>query len=315
MAVVKDNQSMSDVVLQTCGSMEAAAAFCLANNVALSDKPVPGTTLTDVAVVDKGVLYYLATKSVTIGTLANDYVAPAHGLGLQIVLLPAKVGVEVGGTGMGYYNVRLAADPSAFIGIGNLQSAWLTSPANVLKYQTLGSYVATPLGAAVFPSSTTTMQDAFEKYSVPYTTDTELSMMLWDANPTPVKTFTYKDIAGNEVLWRPVVFLKNDSNVVLATLCPTLLVELVSSDESAATIRLTRSVPEIGDAPDGVTLSAMDWVYSGDAGTVDPLDSGNADKLILERGAGLYTLGVIAHFERSGVSLPVAQFSCVIEIL
>ena len=75
---VLPNQSMADVIIMACGSMEAGMQFCADNNVAISDVPVVGAVyvVSDVAVaaggsVGAGVLVYMQKRGIVVGTLAS----------------------------------------------------------------------------------------------------------------------------------------------------------------------------------------------------------------------------------------------------
>lgn len=69
----KANQSMSDLVIQSTGSMNASGQWTLDNGIAISDVPVVGSTyrVSDAALAlgDAGVLQYLQKNRIVIGTL------------------------------------------------------------------------------------------------------------------------------------------------------------------------------------------------------------------------------------------------------
>ena len=73
------NMSMSDLVIQSAGTMEASGQWCLDNNVAISDIPNVGTiyVVSDAALAIAGsagaaVVTYLQQNGIVIGTLGND---------------------------------------------------------------------------------------------------------------------------------------------------------------------------------------------------------------------------------------------------
>ncbi len=72
--IAKPNQSMQDLVLMACGTLEGAMAFCRANAVGISDAPVPGNeyVIPDGIVSDRTTLTSLAQRGIAIGTLALD---------------------------------------------------------------------------------------------------------------------------------------------------------------------------------------------------------------------------------------------------
>lgn len=74
---VRPNQSMLDVIIQGCGSLEAGMQFCVDNDVAISDVPGVGAVyvVSDAALALAGtagaaVLAYLAKNNLVVGTLA-----------------------------------------------------------------------------------------------------------------------------------------------------------------------------------------------------------------------------------------------------
>src|ERR1043165_9626948 len=85
----KPNQSMQDLVIMACGTLDGAMAFCRANNVSISDVPVPGNEYVIPAdiVFDEEVLTGLWHKGIEIGTLAQEAV-PAGSPPLRILIYP-----------------------------------------------------------------------------------------------------------------------------------------------------------------------------------------------------------------------------------
>ncbi len=76
MAVIKPNQSLKDVVLATCGSVDALMRFCADNDFAPSDILAAGTdcilSSEAVALGDGGVVAALYAAGVVPGTLGID---------------------------------------------------------------------------------------------------------------------------------------------------------------------------------------------------------------------------------------------------
>jgi hypothetical protein len=70
--IVQPNQSLLDVILQGCGSMQAAMQVAADNGVALSYMPLVGSSVqisgAAVALGDAGTLQYLLQNSIVIGT-------------------------------------------------------------------------------------------------------------------------------------------------------------------------------------------------------------------------------------------------------
>lgn len=71
---VKPNQSMCDVILQACGSMEAGMQFCSDNGVGITDVPMVGTvyqvSAAAQALGSASVLTKAAQQGIVFGTLA-----------------------------------------------------------------------------------------------------------------------------------------------------------------------------------------------------------------------------------------------------
>lgn len=317
--LVKKNMSMWDVAVQACGTADAVMAICAANDVAVSDAIAPGTVL-DVpadAPVSAAQLKYLRERSIWVGTMGSDWAEPSVGMSVGMLLRPTMTAVVTSAEDpLGFgdsYSLKIVADPAQFVSVNGLESAWLD--VNVARYLNIDDYVSGGSAGTAFVVAPTLMTDRFAKFQIPFADSTSGSMLVWDANPTPTKTFTYRDLSGNVAICCPLVCLTYDTNSVAAYLCPAIAVEVVSDADGVATVRLTRSVPGIGAAPDGIAVTGMTWDYTGTAGYADPADPSNTDKLLIDRVAGVYSVGVVASFDQSGTALPVARFSVVFEVL
>jgi len=66
--IVQNRQTLWDIALQHCGSANAAFGIARLNNIALSDKPAPGTVLTVPQVADKKVVNYYADNGIVPAT-------------------------------------------------------------------------------------------------------------------------------------------------------------------------------------------------------------------------------------------------------
>jgi len=73
------NQTIPDIVLMTCGSMEAANQFMVDNNVGITDVPAVNTVfvVSDAAISagDPGMVQVLQKQGIVIATLNTVYVA------------------------------------------------------------------------------------------------------------------------------------------------------------------------------------------------------------------------------------------------
>lgn len=69
---VQHNQSMMDVIIQACGTLEEGMNFCLLNGVAITDAPTVGAVYNvpdQISSDGKATLKLLATRRIVIGTL------------------------------------------------------------------------------------------------------------------------------------------------------------------------------------------------------------------------------------------------------
>lgn len=318
---VKPNQSMLDIVLMGCGTLEGGMQMMLANNGrSISDIPNVGDEVNlDIKAVkpgyDAGVLQYLQQQKMVIGTAGIAYESPAPELAVTIVLKPILTAIATSSAPLiDHYSFALDGNSFMFINQHPLVADYLI--ANPLKYEAEDSYLAGFSSANISPDATTLMPAKHIPYSVPWTLGHGM-MMCWDANPTPVRTVTFEDVAGNTAYYSPLVVLQADANTVKGCLTPDLLVEVVSSTDTEATLRLTRShlplpLPDLSSFND-ITLN---WIYTGMAGVPDPSDPGNPDKIMLVRPVGNHTFGVKATYRNSAlmISYPASQFTMVVNI-
>lgn len=67
---IQPNQSLPDMAIMACGTLEGAMAIMRANNTSLSNTAITGTTfaIPDDATVDAGALRYLEQNEIVIGT-------------------------------------------------------------------------------------------------------------------------------------------------------------------------------------------------------------------------------------------------------
>ena len=71
--IVKDGQTLADIAIQEYGAFEALPALALANGLALSDIPTPGTALTlPEAVYNRTMQQYCKARSVSPATARDN---------------------------------------------------------------------------------------------------------------------------------------------------------------------------------------------------------------------------------------------------
>jgi hypothetical protein len=197
--IAKPNQSMQDLVLMACGTMDGAIDFCLANNVRISDVPVVGRAYQVPAVIaqDEVILTELQQNGIVIGTLNPDPV-PVTGP-YSIILYPMMDGSVVFPGPSGGYELVLA-DTGSLIHINSLLTAW-PRPNHMMSehkdvYETdMGS------SAGDITPIPTLQTDREVRYFIGAGVSTGHVYMWWAVpDPDIYGTVTYKDVAG----WRGV---------------------------------------------------------------------------------------------------------------
>ncbi len=305
------NQSMLDIVIQACGSLEAGMQFAAENARNISDIPVPDEEFQVESInstnTDKDVVKYLVRNGITIGTLDNR-----TEISFSIILKPVMTVVP-------------STSSPPYI-TGDYQFDWQTAPGfvntypiphlhypandNLMWHITEERYLAheTPENSL---SSGHYMDDGLLPYTIGWVAGRGL-MMIWSDLSAPDRTATFVDSKGNEAFCAPLIILSNTAQSVVEYLIADLSVDVVSRTGSSVTLRLTRNHHLIG-LLDFVTHS-MSWLYDAIGGTPDPLDPGNADKTILVLTRGTYTFGVATVYTNSGTAYPPSALSMVVEI-
>lgn len=72
--LVLDGQSLFDIAVQECGSVEAAFALAVANDIGITDEITPGTYLKKTSIVNKKIVDYYTLKNLkpaTSSTIAD----------------------------------------------------------------------------------------------------------------------------------------------------------------------------------------------------------------------------------------------------
>lgn len=215
----KPNQSMQDLVLMACGSLDGAMAFCRANGVSISDVPVAG----DEYVVPTGIdvdddaLTTLAQKGIEIGTL-NAGLAPHFG----IILYPMMAASVVYPVGGGLFDLVLAASPG-FIHANELPDPWTDT--NLLKTMLKSDYdLSGVLMATVATPYATLQSDKETRYFIDSALVASDIYMWWSDLPTDFlgATVTYEDIAGWRATCAPLVLMPTVGMLAMHTLIGTI---------------------------------------------------------------------------------------------
>jgi hypothetical protein len=312
--VVMPNQSMLDVIVQGCGSLEGGMQFCIGNGVAISDYPDIGASYKideqTLAAGDKSVLQYLAEKGMVIGTLGT-----VASLRFRIVLKPVVHVVPSDPdppSVSGFYAFNILADPSAFININAIAAGDYPSLNNVVSYETEDRII---FGYA--PAYTTqnalslVMNDKLIPYKIPWVIFRGY-MMIWSDLGVSERTATFADVEGNRAYASPLIVLNNDTQALVEFLVADMVVELVSAGHNTVKLRLIRSHASV--AHTDFISHVMTWLHDAVGGSPDPMDPGNADKTVVTLSRGTYTFGVGTVYYNVLFPYPASAFSMVVEI-
>jgi hypothetical protein len=303
---VKPNQSIADVILMACGTLEGGMAFCALNNISISDIPVVGTVYSVPAFngnpagllqagadeADSGVLEYLVQNEIVIGTLGTAPPPPPP-LGFTIVLKPVMSATYTSPSApsvLGYYPVEYDGT-IGFIAINGLAAAY---PGTLDLYkQDTASMHGGAIPATVPETGHLPMTGEKLTYHVPWPGALG-DIWVWSPTVSGLQAATFADTVGNQAYVSPVVVLYDHTAGIEEYLIADMLLDFVSSDGYTATLRLTRShaptahiniIPPFGHM-------VMNWLVDAAGGSPDPLDPTNSDKTIISLPPGTYTLGV-----------------------
>jgi hypothetical protein len=303
---VKPNQSIEDVILMACGSVEGGMAFCALNNISISDIPgvgrlylVPafeenadGLLADNSNEVDPGVLQYLGQNEIIIGTLGT-LPPPPPALGFSIILKPVMAASYTSlsdPTTLGYYPVAYDGT-GAFIAVNGLAAAYPGSQS--LNKQDTVSMHGGAIPTLVSETGHLPMTSKRLIYHVPWPGPLG-DIWVWPPAVTGPTTITFEDTAGNEAYISPVVVLYDHTAGIEEYLIANMTIDFVSSDGYTATLRLTRShapTAHINILPPYGHM-VMAWLEDALGGTPDPSDPSNADKTIISLAPGTHRLGV-----------------------
>jgi hypothetical protein len=318
---VMPNQSMSDVVVQATGSMNACIQFCKDNNVSAHHVPVVGTvyTITDSAIAlgNIGVLTYLERNNITIGTLGDISEPSLHA---RILLKPVMEHVPntiaPPSAHAGMYDFDLKEAPG-FIHVYSIPSTAYPNVGCRLKYQAINDYMAAlsyfiSIGKDASGVGSPFMNDKDVLYTMLWVGGTG-HLFAWDAFTGGINTLTFRDVNGNEAVHSPFLILDDVSQNAIGYMIADLHMDVLSATATTCTIRLTRShssstYPEYAN-------HSMTWLDSAIGGMPDPADPANPDKKILVfPTAGIFTLGVATTYTHLGYTWPSSKMTMVIEI-
>jgi hypothetical protein len=312
--VVMPNQSMLDVIVQGCGSLEAGMQFCIGNGVAISDYPDIGVTYKideqALAAGDKGVLQYLAEKGLVIGTLGT-----VATLCFKIVLKPVMHVVPTDPNPpsvSGFYKYNLLADPLAFININAIAAGDYPSLNNVVSYETEDRIIFGYAPANITQNALSlVMSDRLIPYKIPWVIFRGY-MMIWSDLGVGERTVTFADVEGNRAYASPLIVLNNNTQATIEFLVADMVVELVSAGHNTVKLRLTRSHNPV--AHTDFVNHVMTWLHDAAGGSPDPMDAGNPDKTVVTLSRGTYTFGVGTVYYNVLLPYPASAFSMVVEI-
>ncbi len=310
---VLPNQSMLDIVLQSCGTLDAAMQMMMTNEMSISDYPLVGNTLlTDNDKIpiakDKDVLHYLSQNGIVIGTLGANIA-----LGFRVLLKPVMQAVPVTATLpsiTGDYEFDFSAAPG-FVNFYTIPHALYPDNNNILWYSNKVRYLAHDAPYANLCTGSY-MNDRLLHYYLLWEASHGFTLAWIDLGAIN-KTATFIDEMGNQAYSAPLIVFDSDTQSVVDYLLADLSIELVSATTGFATLRLTRShtPATLTDFSD----HTMIWLNDAAGGTPDPLDPSNPDKTILVLPAGRYTFGVGTTYTDGPITYPPSAFTEVIEIL
>lgn len=211
------NQSMLDVVISEYGALDAAMAFCAANDTPISSLPDPGTVFALTPTPgDNAVLRYLRERGVRIGTANIAPAAPEPGMAMRWVLVPRM------DADLSVYDFVIEGEPfcditysaaDEFLNVNELMAAWPDLPNEQIRSTQYGWYASTPpfVQLPVPSSYIGDMPGRSLQFSL---TDplglTPASYVVWSepvSEPDTGLAVRFVDVNGNTAVWSPVSIL------------------------------------------------------------------------------------------------------------
>lgn len=316
---VLPNQSLIDVVIQACGTLEAGMQMMAANDRSISDFPAVGETLHTInqdadEKVDKTTLSYLAENGIVIGTLGT---VPA--VEFEVVLKPVLKAVPATATPpsvTGAYEFTLEA-AAGFINTNHIPHTYYPMfPGPPINFVTQERYIAgiapdTVLGLDGSGVGPPFMDDERIMYNERWVAGRG-HMLGWSDMSPGMKTVTFIDEKGNPAYCAPLIVINNLTQDIQEYLIADLSVDLLVVDTNTATLRLKRSHPPVGISD--FSHQVMNWLEDAAGGMPDPLDPLNPDVTILVLPRGTYTFGVSTLYIDGTIVYPASACTQVIEI-
>ena len=309
------NQSILDLIVLACGTLEGGMKFCAENNIPISTIPDVGTTYAipdlDGAMINNANLKYLRAQNIKPGTAALP-IAPVPNV--SIILKPVMQvahNTYEAPSSAGCYAYNLTAT-TAFINRYELITNYVT--ANTVFYNLTSLFDPGIPSTHVDQLAVTAMAARSVPYRVPWMPGAG-NTMVWSDLTNLDTTILFIDSAGNKAYVAPVILFEQTSQNVYKYLLGDINIEAIATTESAVRLRLTKSHTPL-------TTDVVDFYYVSFIGTdtlpyapiSDPDDPTNPDKVILELPPGIYTFGIHTLYNKGGVFLPSSAFTEVIEI-
>lgn len=317
---VMPNQSMADVIVQACGTLEGGMQMMAVNGKSISDYPVVGDILAvstpdEAANRDAEALRYLKQNDIIIGTLGDVSLVTVTVVLKPVMQVVPRTSSPPSTTGT--YQFSFEAAPG-FVNVYPIPHAYYPDMPNVpLNYLTEDRYIA----GTAYPDIDLG-RDA-SGIGLPYMDAMNISydllwvpwrgfMLVWSNLGAGPKTATFVDVNGNKAYSSPLIVLDNATQAVEEYLIADLVVDIIATTHGTATLRLTRSHHSVGHT-DFVTRT-MTWLEDATGGAPDPLDPTNPDKTILVLPSGSYTFGVATLYINGATTYPASAFTEVVEI-
>lgn len=292
---VQPRQSMQDVILMGCGTLEGAMAFCRLNNVALSDTPVAGTVnAVPVAYKDDKALKYMADNEVMIGTLSPDPVLPM--LELTVVLRPVMDVEFVPDGGFTAYLLNLVAAED-FLNVNDLVEDWLIEPAIRAAFKS-GWDVDGDTGSGDLVDASSTMASKALQFVWVSAFIGGEQVVFYSKDMAARAIALFQDVEGNRAVYAPFLIYDVDTTTLIE-MVGTIAIEVLSATSSAVTVRLT---PGHSGTLAGWSVVAQELYELVDGMPVALTGETDGDSLIVELAAGAHEIGINTLYESAAAA-------------
>jgi hypothetical protein len=223
---------------------------------------------------------------------------------------PLRLQARPGGAGVGFEHVNTLNTgwPGSVTAGSSKETDWLLSGSILTQAELSGN-----------PQTAINLNWHIDYYDPAHPA---IMMVFFDVEGTSltVDPLKFKDILGNTAYAAPLICLDTTSQAILSPspLIADIIVELVSSTSTHATLRITRSHPTFptsGPLNDFKSY-VMKWTDDALGGTPDPLDPTNDNKTIVTVPIGTYNFGVNATYTNTGLSIdyPKSRITCCVEV-